>query len=108
MGHRKIEASVKAEAVRLVVEAGYSTPQAAKILGVGPTALRRWVGRWREREARMPATVAEQRLLIEQLQVQLKVTEEARSALAQERDLLKKSLPSHLAVLFQRRKRSIR
>ncbi len=108
MGHRKIEASVKAEAVRLVVEAGYSTPQAAKILGVGPTALRRWVEAWREREARMPATVADQRLLIEQLQVQLKASEEARSAISQERDLLKKSLPSHLAVLFQRRKRSIR
>ena len=107
MGHRKIEASVRTEAVRLVVEAGYSTPQAAQIMGIGPTALRRWVGAWREREARMPATVADQRLLIEQLQAQLKATEEARSALAQERDLLKKSLPSHLVALFQR-KRSTR
>ncbi len=107
MGHRKIEASVKTEAVRLVVEAGYSAPQAAQIMGVGPTALRRWIEAWREREARMPATVADQRLLIEQLQVQLKASEEARSALVQERDLLKKSLPSHLAVLF-RRKRSTR
>jgi predicted nucleic acid-binding Zn-ribbon protein len=62
---------------------------------------------WREREARMPATVAEQRLLIEQLQAQLKAGEEARCALAQERDLLKKSLPSHLVALFQR-KRSTR
>ena len=108
MGHRKIEASVKAEAVRLVVEASHSTPQAAQIMGVGPTALRRWVETWREREARMPTTVAGQRLLIEQLQTQLKASEEARATLAQERDLLKKSLPSHLAVLFQRRKRSIR
>lgn len=104
MGHRKIETSVKAEAVRLVVEAGYSAPQAAKIMGVGPTALRRWVAAWREREARMPTTVAEQQLLIEQLQAQLKASEEARSTLAQERDLLKKSLPSHLAVLFRRRR----
>lgn len=107
MGHRKIEASVKAEAVRMVVEAGHSTPQAAQIMGVGPTALRRWVAAWREREARIPATVAEQRLLIEQLQTQLKASEEARSALTQERDLLKKSLPSHLAALF-RHKRSTR
>src|SRR5690606_8601738 len=104
MGHRKIETSVKAEAVRLVVEAGYSAPQGAKIMGVGPTALRRWVTAWREREARMPTTVAEQRLLIEQLQAQLRASEEARSTLAQERDLLKKSLPSHLAVLFRRRR----
>lgn len=102
MGHRKIEASVKAEAVRLVVEADHAVPQAAQIMGVGPTALRRWVAAWREREARMPTTVADQRLLIEQLQTQLKASEEARSALAQERDLLKKSLPSHLAALFQR------
>jgi len=107
MGHRKIEASVKAEAVRLVVEADYSTPHAAQIMGVGPTALRRWVEAWREREARMPATVADQRLLIEQLQTQLQAAEEARNALAQERDLLKKSLPSHLVALFQR-KRSTR
>jgi transposase len=101
MGHRKIEASVKAEAVRLVVEEQYSAPQAARMMGVGPTALRRWVEAWRQREARMPTTVAAQRLLIEQLQTQLKASEEARSALAQERDLLKKSLPSHLAVLFR-------
>jgi transposase len=101
MGHRKIEASVKAEAVRLVVEEQYSAPQAARMMGVGPTALRRWVEAWRQREARMPTTVAAQRLLIEQLQTQLKASEEARSALARERDLLKKSLPSHLAVLFR-------
>ena len=107
MGHRKIEASVKAEAVRLVVEAGYPAPQAAQIMGVGPTALRRWVEDWREREAQMPTTVAGQRLLIEQLQAQLKASEEARSARAQERDLRKKSLPSHLAKLF-RHKRSTR
>jgi transposase len=102
MGHRKIDASVKAEAVRLVVASGHSAPQAARMMGVGPTALRRWVAAWHEREARMPATAEGQRLLIEQLQAQLKASEEARSALAQERDLLKKSLPSHLAVLFRR------
>lgn len=101
MGYRNIEASIKAEAVRLVVEAGYSAPQAARIMGVGPTALRRWIEAWRAREAQVPATVAEQRLLIEQLQKQLKASEEARTSLAQERDLLKKSLPSHLAVLFR-------
>lgn len=104
MGHRKIDASVKTEAVRLVVEAGYSAPQAAQMMGVGPTALRRWVQAWREREARMPTNLVEQRLLIEQLQAKLNASEEARAALAQERDLLKKSLPSHLAVLFRRRR----
>jgi len=104
MGHRKIDASVKAEAVRLVVEDGYSAPQAAQAMGVGATALRRWVSAWHDREARIPATVEGQRRLIEQLQAQLKASEEARSALAQERDLLKKSLPSHLAGLFRHRR----
>jgi transposase len=44
--------------MRPVVEADYSMQQAAQIVGVGPTALRRWVEAWREREAQMPATVA--------------------------------------------------
>ncbi len=108
MGHRKIEASVKTEAVGLVVGSSYSVPQAARIMGVGPTALRRWVDAWHEREARMPTTMADQKVLIEQLQAQLKASEEACSTLAQERDLLKKSLPSHLAALFQRRTHSTR
>lgn len=38
MAHRKAETSVTAEAVRLVMEANYSTPQAAQIMWVGLTA----------------------------------------------------------------------
>lgn len=108
MGHRKIAAAVKAEAIRLVVEAGYSPPQAAQLTGVGPTALRRWVQAWRAHQAQIPSGVADQQRLIRELQERLKASEEAREALAQERDTLKKSLPSHLAVLFQRRRRSTR
>lgn len=108
MGHRKIAAAMKAEAIRLVVEAGYSPPQAAQLTGVGPTALRRWVQAWRAHQAQIPSGVADQQRLIRELQEQLKASEEAREALAQERDTLKKSLPSHLAVLFQRRRRSTR
>lgn len=108
MGHRKIAPAVKAEAIRLVIEAGYSPPRAAQMTGVGPTALRRWVDSWHQRQAAMPSDPAEQQRLIEALQAQLKASEEAREQLAQERDALKKSLPSHLAVLFPRRRRSIR
>lgn len=108
MGHRKVSAAVKAEAVRLVVEVGYSAPQAAQMMGVGPTALRRWVEAWREDRAAIPAGAAELAALIAQLQERLKASEEARNALTQECDLLKKSLPSHLAALYQRRKRSIK
>ena len=101
MGHKKIPASVKAEAIRLVVEAGRTAPQAARLTGVGPTALRRWVDAWRAQQAAMPQTLVEQQRLIAALQAKLKVTEE-------ERDVLKKSLPSHLAVLFPRRRHSPR
>jgi len=108
MGHRKIAAAVKAEAIRLVVEVGYSPPQAARITGVGATALRRWVEEERQRLAEIPSDPVEQQRLIAQLQHQLKASEEAREQLTQERDTLKKSLPSHLAVLFQRHRRSTR
>jgi transposase len=108
MGHRKIAAAVKAEAVRLVVEAGYSPPQAAQMTGVGPTALRRWVDEWRTGQAQIPGDPRDQQRLIRELQEQLKASEDARALLAQERDALKKSLPSHLAVLFPRRRRSPR
>jgi transposase len=108
MGHRKISPAVKAEAVRLVVEVGYSAPQAAQMMGVGPTALRRWVEEWRQRRAQIPEDPVEQALLIEQLQVQLKASEEAYAVLAQERDVLKKQLPSHLAAILRKPKWSKR
>ncbi|SKC07760.1 helix-turn-helix domain-containing protein, partial [Luteibacter sp. 22Crub2.1] len=77
MAHRKIPAAVKAEAIRLVVEVGYPPPQAAQMMGLGPTALRRWVEEWRERQAAIPDDPVEQRRLIAQLQGQLKASEDA-------------------------------
>lgn len=104
MGYKKISSALKAEAVRLVVEAGHSPPEAARMMGIGPTALRRWVEQWRERQAAMPATSAEQTLLIEQLRAQLEASEKARASLAEERDVLKKQLPSHLAAILKPRR----
>jgi transposase len=102
MGHRKIAPATKAEAVRLVKEGGYTVPQAAKLMGVGPTALRRWVGEdLRLRASATPEVVARQQLLIEELQAALEASRE-------ECDVLKKSLPSHLAALFPRKRRSKR
>lgn len=43
MAHKKILANVKAEPVRLVVEVGCTPPQAARMMGLGPTAVRRRV-----------------------------------------------------------------
>lgn len=54
MGHRKISAAIKVEAVRLVIDGGHTAPQAAKLMGVGPTALRRWVDEWQAQQATMP------------------------------------------------------
>ena len=108
MGYKKISPAFKAEAVRLVVEAGHSPPEAAQMMGVGPTALRRWVEQWRQRKAAMPSTTTEQQLLIEQLRAQLDASEKARVALAEERDVLKKQLPSHLAAILKPRRSSRR
>ena len=104
MGYKKISSAVKAEAVRLVVEAGHSPPEAAQMMGIGPTALRRWVEQYRVRQVAMPSTTAEQQLLIEQLRGQLEASEKARAALAEERDVLKKQLPSHLAAILKPRR----
>jgi transposase len=102
MGHRKITAKVKAEAVRLVVKKQISAPQAAQMMGVGPTALRRWVAEQRaidEAPPPDPKKVALDQALIVQLRARLAAAEK-------ERDLLKKSLPSHLVTLYQQLKRS--
>ena len=48
MGFRVVTAEEKVEAIRLVVEMHYSVPKACAQTGVGPTALRRWVLRWRK------------------------------------------------------------
>jgi transposase len=47
MSRRNITDEFKAEAVQLVVAQGYSFAKASEALGVGDTALRRWVARWR-------------------------------------------------------------
>lgn len=108
MGYRKVEPAIKAEAVRLVVEAGYTPPQAALVMGLGATAVRRWAEEWRERQAAIPSTVAGQVLLIEQLKAQLQASEKAREALEEERDVLKKQLPSHLFAILRHRRSSKR
>jgi len=108
MGFKKISPAVKAEAIRLVVEGGRSPPQAAQMLGIGPTALRRWVEEWRQEQASMPSTAAGQALLIEELKERLAASERARQVLAEERDVLKKQLPSHLAKILKPRRSSRR
>lgn len=108
MGHKKIPANVKAEAVRLVTKVGYTPPQAAMMMGLGPTAVRRWVAEWHDRQASVPDDPVEQRQLIDQLRERVKVVEQAYAALAQEHDVVKKQLPSHLATILRKPRSSKR
>jgi transposase len=108
MGFKKISPAIKAEAIRLVVEADHSPPHAAQMMGVGPTALRRWVEAWRKQQASIPSTVEDQARLIEQLRAQLEASERARALMTEERDVLKKQLPSHLAKILRPRRSSRR
>jgi transposase len=76
-------------------------PQACELIGVGPTALRRWVAQWREvyeGPPPDPESVAGDRARIEALQARV-------LELEAQCELLKKEMPSHLKVLYQRRKR---
>ena len=98
MGYRVVTSEGKAEAIRLVVEMHYSVPKACEATGVGPTALRRWVLRWRREQdgISQPPRLQDQEL-IESLQAKLALLEA-------ENQVLKKQLPSHLKVLFSRTK----
>jgi transposase len=98
MGYRVVTPEEKAEAIRLVVEMHYSVPKACEATGVGPTALRRWVVRWRrEQDGITQLPRLQDQELIESLQAKLAMLEA-------ENQVLKKQLPSHLKVLFGRTK----
>jgi transposase len=56
MSRRNISDEFKAEAVQLVVAQGYSFAKACEALGVGDTALRRWVAQWRAEQAEPPSS----------------------------------------------------
>ena len=47
MGRRSFTPEFKRETAKLVVEQGYTLPQACKAVDVGPTAVRRWVEQYR-------------------------------------------------------------
>jgi transposase len=89
MGHRRISEALRTEAVHLVVREGRSVPQVCKVLGVGATALRRWVARWRaEHEAPAEPPSGES----EQQRRRIRDLESTVARLQEERDLLKKSI----------------
>ena len=87
MSRRNLTEEFKAEAVQLVVAQGYSFSKACEAMGVGDTALRRWVAQWRAQQAEPPRTeiqvMADQRRVRE---LEARVME-----LEREREILKKS-----------------
>jgi transposase len=87
MGRRDFPEEFKADAVRLVVEQRYSFAQACKAMGVGDTALRRWVAQWRAQKAAPPRTA-------EQMSADARRIRELEARvgdLEREREILKKS-----------------
>ena len=88
MTRRSFSTDFKLEAASLVLDQGYSIPKACKSIGVGPTALRRWVEQLRcERGGTTPprskALTPEQRR-IQELEAQVR-------RLEREKEILKKA-----------------
>ena len=95
---RTFSAEFKMEAASLVLDEGYSVPAAALSIGVGETALRRWVDQLKiERGGIMPTTKA---LTPEQQKIQ---ELEARiNRLEREKSILKKATALLMSDEFER------
>jgi transposase len=87
MGKRSFPPEFRAEAVRMVLEQQYSVSEACKALGVGDTALRRWIDQWKLEHASPPAKG--KAMTPEQARIQ--ELEKRVAQLERERELLKKS-----------------
>ncbi len=87
MARRSFTPEFKSEAAKLVLEQGRSVAQTCKALGIGETALRRWMAQWQAERQGLPpsggALTPEQRRIQE---LEAKVAQ-----LERERDILKKS-----------------
>ena len=87
MGRKQITQALRDEAVRMVIEDGVPAPQVGRMLGIGATAIRRWVSERRASGTTAPAnaTPAEDRQRVLDLEAEVR-------QLREERDLLKKSI----------------
>lgn len=87
MGRKDYSDEFKADAVSLVVEQGYSVTKAAQALGIGETALRRWLGSRQIKAS--PPTAKPANLSAEQQRI--RDLERQVAQLERECDILKKS-----------------
>ena len=87
MPRKKIPAAYKEEAAKLVLEQNYTVAQACEMLGVGETALRRWINQFKtEHGGETPSSEA-----ITPAQRRIQQLEKRVTELERERDILKKS-----------------
>ncbi|MDT4848942.1 IS3 family transposase ISAs33 [compost metagenome] len=88
MSRRFFSPEFKLEAAGLVLDQGYSVPAACKAMGVGPTAMRRWVEQLSlERSGKTPAhskALTPEQRRIQELEAQVR-------RLEQEKEILKKA-----------------
>jgi transposase len=87
MGRRNFPDEFKVDAVRLVVEQRYTVTQACEAMGVGDSALRRWVADWHAQKEAPPRTAEQIRADMRRI----KELERRVVDLERERDILKKS-----------------
>ena len=87
MSRRSFTTEFKREAVNLVAQQGYSVGEACRALGIGETALRRWINQLQqERQGKTPKSAA---LTPEQQRIQELEARVLR--LEQEKSILKKA-----------------
>lgn len=88
MGRKYFSEEFKADAVRRVISGGFAVSKVSQTLGIGETALRRWVDEFRARQsapAPQPGDLDQAQRRIAELQKQVE-------QLQQEKALLKKSV----------------
>jgi transposase len=84
MPKRKFSREFKVSAVRLVNEQGYSIPDAARSLGIDPSNIRGWLGKFADEAGAAPTGEGA-------LQAELRRLRKENARLLMERDILKKA-----------------
>jgi len=89
MARKPMSPAVKAQAVQMIVSEERTVTQVCTLLGVGPTAVRRWVAQWRvEQKASGPRSASD----AQADRQRIRDLERTLAQLQEERDLLKKSI----------------
>lgn len=91
MSRRNFSAEFRREAVSLVVQQGYSITEACRALGIGETALRRWVNQLQqEHQGKIPKSAAftSEQQRIEELEARIHRQEQEKSILKKATALL--------------------